>query len=216
MFESTNANLYAGLASAIFIGFSIHALNERADGLVDRLLFKKELAAEARLRQFAAALLYANSESTVSDVLVNEPVSTLGLSSCALFVFSAERNAYVRTSAIGWPEEAIDDIACDAPAVALLHSTTEGLDPKMLGLTGVPAGIQEPAYALPVKARGELFAIVLYGAHTDGTHLTNEERELLTLLTANAAAAFDHIEVVRARRELETLRLERGMPAAGT
>ncbi len=64
-----------------------------------------------------------------------------------------------------------------------------------------------------MKARGELFAIVLYGAHTDGTHLTNEERELLTLLTANAAAAFDHIEVVRARRELETLRLERGLPS---
>jgi len=71
----------------------------------------------------------------------------------------------------------------------------------------LPEGVAAPLVAMPLKARGDLFGVVFYGAHTDGSALNSEERELLSLLAFNAASAYDHIEATRARQEIADLRL---------
>ncbi|HET9341929.1 MAG TPA: hypothetical protein VFO25_03290 [Candidatus Eremiobacteraceae bacterium] len=62
-----------------------------------------------------------------------------------------------------------------------------------------------PLVAIPLKARGDLFGIALYGGHTDGALLNDDECAMLDHLAQNAAAAYDHIEATRTRKEIERL-----------
>jgi GAF domain-containing protein len=56
--------------------------------------------------------------------------------------------------------------------------------------------------------RAEVFAIAFYGAHVNGAEISSDEQELLHSVAGSAAAAFDHLEAERTRREIEALRSE--------
>ena len=72
----------------------------------------------------------------------------------------------------------------------------------------MPAGAAEALVALPIKARADLFGIVLYGGHTNGATINAEERDLLATLVSSAASAYDHIEASRVRAEMQLLSMQ--------
>ena len=209
MFEGTNVAAYAGLFAAILIGFAANSLHRRVDHLVDSTFFRRQYLAADRLRHVAASLLHTDAEPTIVKFLVQEPARVLDLASSALFLAAGDDASLTRTGSLGWSESHLRSIERIDEIIPQLRAGTAPLVLEDLHWhsSDLPDGVAAPLVAIPLKARGDLFGVVFYGAHTDGSALNSEERELLALLALNAASAYDHIEATRARAEIADLRL---------
>ncbi|MBV8285013.1 MAG: hypothetical protein JO175_10230, partial [Candidatus Eremiobacteraeota bacterium] len=208
LFADSHLAAYATLAAALLAAFSFNAIHQRIDAVLDWLFFRREFLAEQRLRRDARALSFVTSERAVVELMLDEPVQALELSSAALFKLDEDKGAYVRAAMRFWPEDAMIDIPADDPLIAQLRSEREPLSLPELGWSrsGLPAGPLAPVLAVPALARSDLYAFALYGAHRDGATLNVEERGLLGNLVAAAAATFDHLDAQRAREEIAALR----------
>ncbi|MBV8153637.1 MAG: hypothetical protein JOY98_04410 [Candidatus Eremiobacteraeota bacterium] len=208
LFADSHLAAYATLAAALLAAFSFNAIHQRIDAVLDWLFFRREFLAEQRLRRDARALSFVTSERAVVELMLDEPVQALELSSAALFKLDEDKGAYVCAAMRFWPEDAMIDIPADDPLIAQLRSEREPLSLPELGWSrsGLPAGPLAPVLAVPALARSDLYAFALYGAHRDGATLNVEERGLLGNLVAAAAATFDHLDAQRAREEIAALR----------
>jgi len=72
----------------------------------------------------------------------------------------------------------------------------------------LPAGTQQPLYAVPIAIGNRVEAIALYGGHSGGEDLDPDERRSLRGLAGGAALAYDHLLAQSLRRSLEKLRTE--------
>lgn len=207
LFEGSNVTTYAAIVAVLLIGFASNSLHKQVDKLIDAVFFAKLKAAERRLRHLAASLLHTDSEQTVVKFLIDEPARALDLTSAALFLAPGLGAGYARVASIGWSAGQTETIA-----------PTDEIVPQMLAAEGMirastltwtderlPVGVEAPLLAIPLKARGDLFGIALYGGHTDGALLNDDECAMLDRLAQNAAAAYDHIEATRTRKEIERL-----------
>lgn len=210
LFEGSQIAAYATLLSAVIAGFSFKAVHERVDQLIETVFFSKEHDARERLERIARALLYANSERLVLEFLLDHPIDALELTSGAVFILNERRTAYKRIAAKNWDDAMLAEIASDDAIVPQLHAVQQPLLLRTVGWRpgGLPEGHQTPALAVQVLMRGEVFAIALYGPHVSGAEISSDEQELLHSVAASAAAAFDHLEAERTRREIEALRSE--------
>lgn len=208
LFADSHLAAYATLAAALLGAFSFNAIHHRIDAVLDWLFFRREFLAEQRLKRDARALAFVTSERTVVELMLDEPLEALELSSAALFKLDEDRNVYACAAMRSWPEDAMITISADDPLVAQLRSEREPLTLHDIGWShdGLPHGAQAPVIAVPALARSDLYAFVLYGAHRDGAVLNPEERSLLGSLVASAAATFDHLDALRAREEIKDLR----------
>ncbi len=209
IFEGTNLAAYAGLIAAVSIAFAVNSLSRRVERFVDSVFFRRQLLAFNRLRHIAASLLHTDAEPTIITFLVNEPVRTLDLASSALFLLSEDGACFVQAGSHGWPQAMLQSFERTDELVPQLRAATSPLFVEHLSwrVDSLPGGVAAPMIAIPLKARGDLFGVTFYGAHTDGAALNSEERELLALLAFNAASAYDHIEAAKARAEIAHLRL---------
>jgi hypothetical protein len=210
LFEGSRIAAYATLLAAVIAGFSFNAVHSRVDQLIEAIFFWKERDAHERLMRVARALLYANSERLVLEFLLDHPLDALELTSGAIFVLNDSRTAFHRIADRHWDDASLAEIATDDALVAQLHAVQQPLLLRTLGWypDGLPAGDKRPALAVQVLMRGEVFAIALYGRHVNGAVISKDEQELLNSVAASAAAAFDHLEAERTRREIEALRSE--------
>ena len=210
LFEASRIAAYATLLAAVIAGFSFNAVHSRVDRLIEAIFFSKERDARERLMRVSRALLYANSERLVLEFLLDHPIDALELNSGAIFVLNESRTAFKRIAAKNWNDAAMTDIAADDALVAQLHAVQQPLLLRAVGWhpSGVPEGDRAPTLAVQVLMRAEVFAIALYGPHVNGAQISNDEQDLLHSVAANAAAAFDHLEAERTRREIEALRSE--------
>jgi len=210
LFEGSQIAGYASLMAAVVVGFSFNTVHDRVDRFIEGIFFFKERDAQERLLRVSRALLYANSERLVVEFLLDHPIDALELTSGAIFTLNETATAFKRIGAKSWENAALAEIPIDDALVAQLRAVPEPLDLRSADWhpNGLPAGDKAPALAVQVLMRGEVFAIALYGRHVSGTEISGDEQELLHSVAANAAAAFDHLDAERTRREIEALRSE--------
>ncbi len=210
LFEGSRIAGYASLMAAVIVGFSFNAVHDRVDRFIEAIFFFKEHDAQQRLLRVSRALLYANSERLVLEFLLDHPVDALELTSGAIFTLNESSTAFKRVAAKNWDKAPLTEIAIDDALVAQLRAVQQPLNLRGVGWhpDGLPMGDKAPALAVQVLMRGEVFAIALYGRHVSGAEISGDEQELLQSVAANAAAAFDHLDAERTRREIEALRSE--------
>lgn len=208
LFADSHLAAYATLAAALLGAFSFNAIHHRIDAVLDWLFFRRDFLAEQRLKRDTRALAFVTSERTVVELILDEPLEALELSSAALFKLDEDRNVYACAAMRAWPQDVMITISTDDPLVAQLRSEREPLSLSEIGWSheGLPHGAQAPVVAVPALARSDLYAFALYGAHRDGAALNSEESALLGSLVASAAATFDHLDAQRAREEIDDLR----------
>lgn len=211
---TTDLGIAVELAVAVAIGFWLNTLHHRVDSFVDRTFFRRRYQAEERLELVAHALPHSPTEETVNQSLTVEPKSALELGSAALF--REERGSYIRVSGVGWSSAttfhlpASDKLVLHMQAeqaplrIALLH--WEKLD--------IPTGDATPALAVPILARRQLRAIVLYGKHLSGADFDQDEIRLLEKIAIAAGATYDHIEAEAL--QLENKKLREQLHTSGT
>jgi hypothetical protein len=180
------------------------------DQFIEAVFFFKERDAQERLLRVSRALLYANSERLVIEFLLDHPLDALELTSGAIFTLNESRTAFKRIAAASWENAPLNEIAIDDAIVAQLRAVQAPLNLRSAGWHpgGLPAGDKAPTLAVRVLVRGDVFAIALYGRHINGAEISRDEQDLLHSVAANAAAAFDHLDAERTRREIEALRSE--------
>ena len=210
LFEGSQVAGYASLIAAVIVGFSFNAVHDRVDHFIEAVFFFKERDAQERLLRVSRALLYANSERLVLEFLLDHPVDALELTSGAIFTLNESGTAFKRIAAANWDKAALTEIAIDDALIAQLRATPQPLDLRNVGWhpSGLPASDKAPALAVQVLMRAQVYAVALYGRHVSGAEISGDEQELLRSVAANAAAAFDHLDAERTRREIEALRSE--------
>lgn len=210
LFEGSQIAAYATLLAAVIAGFSFNAVHSRVDRLIEAIFFSREHDARERLVRVARALLYANSERLVLEFLLDHPIDALELTSGAVFVLNESRTAFKRIASKNWEESALKEVSTDDALVAQLHTAKEPLLLRTVGWhpNDLPEGDKRPVLAVQVLMRAEVFAIAFYGPHVNGAEISSDEQDLLYSVAASAAAAFDHLEADRTRREIEALRSE--------
>jgi hypothetical protein len=210
LFEGSRIATYASLLAAVIVGFSFNAVHDRVDRFIEAVFFFKERDAQERLLRVSRALLYANSERLVLEFLLDHPIDALELTSGAVFTLNDSGTAYVRIAAANWDKAHLTEIAQDDALIAQLRAVQQPLELRSAGWhpSGIPSGDKAPALAVQIPMRGEIYAIALYGRHVSGAEISGDEQELLHSVAANAAAAFDHLDAERTRREIEALRSE--------
>ena len=129
IFESTRPAIYVSLFAALFIGFSLNAVHGHVESLLNTFFFRDQRRAEGSLRHAARALANTNSEKTLVEFLVHEPVRVLGLTSAALFLARGENGAFVRTADSGWNRQEAETIDAEDPLIVELRAD---LAPMML------------------------------------------------------------------------------------
>lgn len=210
LFEGSQVAGYASLMAAVVVGFSFNAVHDRVDRFIEAVFFFKERDAQERLLRVSQALLYANSERLVLEFLLDHPIDALELSSGAIFMLNESGTEFKCAASTNWDKASLTAIAIDDALVAQLRAAQQPLDLRSTGWHpgGLPPGDKQPVLAVQVLLRGEVFAVALYGRHVSGAEISGDEQDLLRSVAANAAAAFDHLDAERARREIEALRSE--------
>jgi hypothetical protein len=185
-------------AVTIALGYALHHTYGRIEYIVDFLLFRKKHEAEAYLKRAARALLRADSEKTINDVLVGDPFEVLDLTMAA--VFRRSGSAYALECAAGWSAPDALRFERGHDIVRFLESERARLAlrdlRKHVTAEFVEAGTV-PAVAIPIFRGDDLFAFTLYGLHRDGTQLDPDEIDVLERLCESAAQAYTSVELAQ-------------------
>ena len=201
--------LVAELAAAIGLGFWFNGLHSAVDKFIDATLFRARHRAEQRLSRAAAAVAHLNSVEAVEEMLASDPADALGLASAAVFRL-ANDNSFHRRAVVNWPAATTNRLGSDDRLVAELRGTQNPL--RVVDVrwseSDLPQGAARPVLAVPLSVRHELRAIALYGAHASGEDIDPDEVKAIEILATMASAAFDHLEALELRREVESLRLQ--------
>lgn len=200
---------YIEIGAALAIGFWFNLLHRRIERFIDRVFFRQQHRAERHLTRVAAAIPHAPSMEAVDRFLIDEPTNAYGLVSAALFR-GDDAGAFRRVASLGWPPDALATLSSDDPLPIYLAAERSVIDLKDVGWApaALPAGSGRPIIAVPISVRHRLISIVLYSATESGEALDPDQRHMLERLATAAAAAYDHLEAERLRRELELLRGE--------
>jgi hypothetical protein len=209
-FEQTRFTLTAEIIFALALGSSLNMLHRNVDRLVDGIFFRQRHFAERRLARAAAAVMRAETFSTVDRFVVHEPVEALSLVSAALFRKSDRSSGFVRRVDVGWDNHDIHDLSADDPLV--LHLLAEGAPVHISDVawsSGHAPHMAHSVLAMPLLLRDQIVGIALYGPHRNGADIDPDERKSLTPLLDRAGAAYDHIDAEALRDKVELLTRER-------
>jgi hypothetical protein len=195
------------LAFAIAMGFWFNAVHARAESIVERTFFARRHQALNHLALVAKAMPHAASLDAIDAFVLDEPLRVFGLASGAVFR-RRDDEAFVRVADVGWPHGSTVSLASDDPLLAYLSAQLGPLNLERLGWSAprLPPGPARPVLAVPIAARNEVLAAILYGAHTSGEAFDAEEQRALGDLAASAAAAYDHLEAEAMHGENARLR----------
>ena len=210
LLERGGLALVLEIVAAAAIGLSMNALHNRLDAIIDVVLFRRRHLAEARVKQAAALLPHATSKAFVDETVVNEPMEAFDLASAAIFVLDADASGYTRKAAAGWSDATATRLAADDRLVVRFRAERQALDlaDAQWQRNDLPAGAQQPLYAVPVTLGAHVEAIAFYGGHTGGEDLDPDERHYLRRLAGGAALAYDHLAVQDLRAQLEEAAVE--------
>jgi hypothetical protein len=178
LIEQTGVAIAFVALAAILVAFSLDALYERVEHLVERTLFRKRHLAERRLSDVAAELPAASSADAVESALLTEPVRAYALSGAKLFLRDANGEYRNGRSSL-------------EPAIPL---QLQGRQRSVRLARG------EAVLAVPVLVRARLYAVALYGPHRNGEDIDPDEASSLEAIATAAGMAYDHLEAARCER----------------
>lgn len=132
--------------------------------------------------------------------MIGEVVDALQLASGAFFVRDGD-NRYRRAAAYHWED---DDAKQLDEAEILLLSLQESDDTIRLAgyrwrSSAVPSEARRPIVAVPLRQRGDLAGVLLYGPHRSGSDIDSAELALIEQVARSAAVALDEIDANRLR-----------------
>jgi hypothetical protein len=216
--DNQKVGVFAEVAAAIAVGFWFSSIHRRVDQFIDSVFYRRKHLAEKHLQHLAKALHHAPSEASITNGLVDDPVTALELSSAALF----KRNgmpSFRRVHARGWDAGTVDDLQADDTLLLRMQLDRETLvlDDVAIGNRGFPRGPARPDIALPIHIRNDLVAVVFYGGHAHGEHLDADEIHAISALGSGASAGYASIQAqaLVAKAEAAELRAEIAQREAG-
>ena len=184
-------------------------LHEIAVDLVDHAFNRRFHRARDRVREAGRAMLKADSFRAIDQLLAEEPVQALRLSSAAVFRWMDGVLRRVEP-AIGWDEARLRELQADLDGLVLQSlalGTPVRLRRGQWHRSGLPADDLSPCLAVPVCGGAkEGIALALFGPHESGSDINADEREMLQELATRAASAYDRTEAELLRSEIRELR----------
>ena len=181
--------------------------HEFATGLMDRLFDRKFIRAERHLAEVGETIQNSDSVDKIARLLVNEPISTLGLASAALF--REQDGLFTRSLSTGWAADHADALTSNHPLLSARFDrkpyTPDSVDAAHASLAELPDDLERPVLVVPVGNARRCYALVLYGGHEIGTDLDSSERHLLGSLARDAEIAYAQVESETLRRRIKAL-----------
>jgi hypothetical protein len=196
---------WVGVASGLV--YLIARGHEFATGLMDRLFDRKFIRAERHLAEVGETIQNSDSVDKIERLLVNEPISTLGLASAALF--REQNGLFTRSLSTGWDADHADALTSNHPLLSARFDrkpyTPDSVDAAHASLAELPDDLERPVLVVPVGNARRCYALVLYGGHEIGTDLDSSERHLLGSLARDAEIAYAQVESETLRRRIKAL-----------
>ena len=175
--------------ATICIAFALNRVHRWVERFVDLALFRQKYAAEEYLHRLGPTLLDAQREETIHNEIARAPVRALDLSMAA--VFRETEAAFVMCAASGSHDEIPPAFDRDHEMVRFLNTAR-----AMVHIHDI-AFESSAEIAIPIFQGKRLTGFVLYGPHTDGSHLDPDEIETLKYLCDAAAQAYISITYER-------------------
>lgn len=198
---------WAWLAIAVLALFLISRLHEGGVHLVDRLIrLPLRRGVEALNRRIVGAGGLAEAEEALADGAARMFRLT------AAILFRHEEAGFAYVGGHGWDGASNPTLSISEPGPGEPWRPFE-IDAEMAQNNGWPEGPARPIYATPVADRWRCYAVVLWGCHTSGADLNQEERAVLTRLADAAAAVYGKLDNDRLRRRVAEL--EKRLAAIG-
>ena len=183
------AAAYAGVA--LLVGFSLNAARQRIGKTIDSIFFHQWHQTQQQAELIADALRRATSIADLYEPLTADLARVFSLASTALFE-RVEGAGFVRVAAFAWPVGTLWHILLHDPPVLRLNETqrvTE-IDTLQWQGRGIPAGVARPTIMLPIMAGRRVPAMLLCGAHENGTGLDPDERRSIRRLCSDASLVY--------------------------
>jgi hypothetical protein len=181
--------VYAGIA--LLVGFSLNAARATIGNLIDRLFFHQWHRAQQLAGVIADSIRHATSRSDVYDALTEGIARALSLGSAALFE-RFEDGGYVRVAAYAWHIGTLWHVLSDDPLLLRVRTKLRPVDLDSFRWRDerLPSGAARPATFMPIAAGGQVAALLLLGAHEDGTGLAPDELRMIRRFCADAGLVF--------------------------
>lgn len=174
------ASLLLDLIVPLALGASLTTVHRRIDGLVERLIFRRQYLQESMLRRFAHEAAFVSTPDSLKELTVTELRSHIGAPWVALYESGPAGFVLMRQSG----EHALPGcVDVDDPAVIALRAHELEVD-----LHDRVGALRNEGYAFPLQVRGQLLGLLVIGSRPD-EHYSSEERELFGRVSHEVGAA---------------------------
>ncbi|MDQ6825388.1 MAG: PDZ domain-containing protein [Candidatus Eremiobacteraeota bacterium] len=181
--------VYVGIA--LLIGLSLNAARQRIGKTVDAIFFRQWHRTQEKLEVLADAIRRARLKSQLYEPITAGLAGALGLGSTALFE-RVDDGGFVRVAAANWPTGTLWHILPDDPLARRANGRVRvvDIDAFQWHENNLPAGIARPSSMVPIVAGRQVAAILLCGAHENGTALDPDEMRIIRRLVSDAGVLY--------------------------
>lgn len=183
------AAAYVGVA--LLVGFSLNVARQSISKSIDFIFFRPWYRTQEQVGIIADAIRRATSKTDLYEPLTNLIASAFSLGSAALFE-RVEGAGFVRVGAHGWPPGTTWNILSDDPPAERADKRPRVVDVDALQWRepDLPPGVARPTIMLPIIVSKRVSAMLLCGAHENGTSLAPDEIRAIRRLCADAAVMY--------------------------
>lgn len=176
---------------ALLIGFTLNAVRQRIGNAADALFFGAWHRTQQRAEVLGDALRRAGSKTDLYGPLTRNLAEALSLASAALFE-RADDGGFVRVAAFRWPGSTLWHILPDDPLARRARERLQvtNIDSQQWREPEIPHGVARPAIMAPIAAGKDVAAVLLLGAHEDGSGFDPDELRLIRRLCADAGPVY--------------------------
>ncbi len=188
----TNSPLETAIYAAIgvAVGLTLNAARRRVGAAVDALFFRRWHRALDRADAIAQSVAHAAAREDLYEPLTSALADAFSLASCAFFERVTD-GGFMRMAAFGWPRKTLWHVLPGDPILLRARGSRPiSLDSPEWTETSVPLGVARPSLLVPIIAGKEVVALLLCGAHVDGTGLDPDEIKMIRDICADAGRVY--------------------------
>jgi hypothetical protein len=180
---------YAGIA--LLVGLSLNSARQRLTKAIDALFFRQWYRTQEQSDRVADSLRHATTRFDLYEPLTKGVQNALSLGSAALFE-RAEDGGFIRVAARSWPPGTVWHLLPGDPLTQRAASSARAVDVDAFEWREhrVPSGVARPTVMVPIVAGKTVAAILLYGAHEDGTTIDPDEIRIIRRLATDAGLVY--------------------------
>jgi hypothetical protein len=184
------ATIYA--MAILLVGFSLSAVRERIGRTIDALLFPQWHGAQERAHRVGAQVHSASSQAKLYEPLTAGIAGALSVASAALFERVNDDGGFVRVAAHGWLADTLWNILPDDSLVQRVaeRKRATSLDVTWWLTPRLPSGVARPTRLFPFSSGADVPAILLVGAHINGSALDPDEVRIIGRICADASLVY--------------------------